>query len=198
MKPQQEAPPLPPPSQPPPEEQEQEQEQEKVGEWLEQKLICFSDQAGKLRFGVSGKATCFTQGRYSLLTASGTFLIPEEWLCLLNSRPDTAAFVWPNFRQLAKSEVRGMLSSLACSPVLVLSIMEFPAHDLIQFPDHKEPLLVEDQWLWAGWHMLRWGLLKSTKQVPEHFSITCACVDPAVPAFLKEFPLRCLRNGLRT
>ena len=34
--------------------------------------------------------------------------------------------------------------------------------------------------------MLRWGLLKSTKQVPEHFSITC--VDPAVPALLKEFP----------
>ena len=70
-KPQQEAPPLPPPSQPPPEEQEQ----EKVGEWLEQKqkLICFSDQAGKLRFGVSGKATCFSQGRCSLLTASGLF-----------------------------------------------------------------------------------------------------------------------------
>ena len=34
-------------------------EQEKVGEWLEQKLICFSDQAGKLRLEFQARPLAF-------------------------------------------------------------------------------------------------------------------------------------------
>ena len=66
-KPEEDLPPLPPPSCPPP-------------ELLEQTVICHAEAAGAKLFGVSGTATDFKAGSYSVLTLSGTFSIPAEYL----------------------------------------------------------------------------------------------------------------------
>ena len=32
---------------------------------------------------------------------------------------------------------------------------------LLPVPKHNKPFLVEDQWLWLGWGLLRWALRKA-------------------------------------
>ena len=171
--PEEDLPPLPPPSCPPP-------------ELLEQTVICHAEAAGAKLFGVSGTATDFKAGSHSVLTLSGTFSIPAEYLRSHDPKKETKAFVWPRWTQVSRAELQDLLRQLYCQPEPTLNENESLSAILLPVPKHNKPFLVEDQWRWLGWGLLRWALRKAKAALPEEFSVNC--VDPALAHLLKAYP----------
>ena len=112
-------------------------------------------------FGVSGTATDFKAGNYSVLTLSGTFSIPAQHLRLHNPKEAKAELTWPRWTQMSRSELQDLLRQIYCYPQPTLNEHESPSAILMPVPQNDKPFLVEDQWLWLGWGLLRWALRKA-------------------------------------
>ena len=121
-----------------------------------------------------------------MLTLSGTFSIPAEYLRSHDPKKETKAFVWPRWTQVSRAELQDLLRQLYCYPEPTLNENESLSAILLPVPKHNKPFLVEDQWLWLGWGLLRWALRKAKAALPEEFSVNC--VDPALAHLLTAYP----------
>ena len=152
--------------------------------FLEKEVICVSEAAGHMLFGIKGLASDFQSGRYTVMTVSGTFEIRSEHLTLWE--PKTAEFVWAQLKYLSRADTQTILRAISCWPEPKLRHDDYADHGLVPFPHTEEPFLVEDQWIWQGWAMMSWSLRKAKAGSFEEFSVEC--LDPGLPHLLFEFP----------
>ncbi|CAE7256619.1 unnamed protein product, partial [Symbiodinium natans] len=152
--------------------------------FLEKEVICVSEAAGHMLFGIKGIASDFQSGRYTVMTVSGTFEIRSEHLTLWE--PKTAEFVWAQLKYLSRADTQTILRAISCWPEPKLRHDDYADHGLVPFPDTEKPFLVEDQWIWQGWAMMSWSLRKAKAGSFEEFSVEC--LDPGLPHLLFEFP----------
>ena len=147
----------PPPLPPPAEKPEQ-------AELLNQQVIVSSEAAGPLSFGRQGLASGFSQGKYHISSGTGTFKVSQEFVSLLSSKPKIATFCWPKWSQLSKAEVQAFLKNLFVWPEVAISGWT-NSHEFV--PVTEKTILLEDQQVWLGWQLLRWGLTKMGHPLPE-------------------------------
>ena len=152
--------------------------------FLEKEVICVSEAAGRMLFGIKGIASDFQSGRYTVMTVSGTFEVRSEHLTLWE--PKTAEFVWAQLKYLSRADTQTILRAISCWPEPKLRHDDYADHGLVPFPDTEKPFLVEDQWIWQGWAMMSWSLRKAKAGSLEEFSVEC--LDPGLPHLLFEFP----------
>ena len=152
--------------------------------FLEKEVICVSEAAGHMLFGIKGLASDFQSGRYTVMTVSGTFEIRSEHLTLWE--PKTPEFVWAQLKYLSRADTQAILRAISCWPEPKLSYDDYADHGLVPFPETEKPFLVEDQWIWQGWAMMSWSLRKAKAGSFEEFSVEC--LDPGLPHLLFEFP----------
>ena len=101
-----------------------------------------------------------------MLTLSA-FSIPAEYLRSHEPKKETKAFVWPRWTQVSRAKLQDLLRQLYCYPEPTLNENESLSTILLPVPKHSKPFLVEDQWLWLGWGLLRWALRKAKAALPE-------------------------------
>ena len=87
---------------------------------------------------------------------------------------------------MSRAELRDLLRQLYCYPEATLNENESLSAILLPVPQHKKPFVVEDQWLWLGWGLLRWALRKAKAALREELSVNC--VDPALAHLLTAYP----------
>ena len=174
----------PPPLPPPAEKPEQ-------AELLNQQVIVSSEAAGSLSFGRQGLASGFSQGKYHISSGTGTFKVSQEFVSLLSSKPKIATFCWPKWSQLSKADVQAFLKNLFVWPEVAISGWT-NSHEFV--PVTEKTILLEDQQMWLGWQLLRWGLTKMGHPLPED-GLSMNLVDPALAFLLRKYPDDPLRQA---
>ena len=172
----------PPPLPPPAEKPEQ-------AELLNQQVIA----AGPLSFGRQGLASGFSQGKYHISSGTGTFKVSQEFVSLLSSKPKIATFCWPKWSQLSKAEVQTFLKNLFVWPEVAISGWT-NSHQFV--PVTEKTILLEDQQVWLGWQLLRWGLTKMGHPLPEEV-LSMNLVDPALADSVRQAREEALRQAAK-
>ena len=63
-----------------------------------------SEASGALLFGRQGIASAYFEGKYHVVTASGTFEVAQEHLSLVSSKPAAKLLEWPKWTTLSRKE----------------------------------------------------------------------------------------------
>ena len=151
-----EPPPLPPPSGPPP-------------EFLTKEVVVSSEASGAILFGRQGTASDYSEGRYHVVTSSGTFQVAQEHLSLVSSKPAVKPLEWPKWTSLSRKDTQRFLQSLFCYPEYTMpennGDLSTTCVDFL--PVTAKTNLSEDQQLWLGWQALRWAMQKQGLGLPE-------------------------------
>ena len=174
----------PPPLPPPAEKPEQ-------PELLNQQVVVSSEAAGPLTFGRQGLASGFCQGKFHISSGTGSFKVSQEFVSLVSSKPKIATFCWPKWTQLSKAEVQTFLKNLFVWPEITISGWT-NSHEFV--PVTEKTILLEDQQMWLGWQLLRWGLTKMGYPLPED-GLSMNLLDPALAYLLRKYPDDPLRQA---
>ena len=151
-----EPPPLPPPSGPPP-------------EFLTKEVLVSSEASGATLFGRQGTDSHYAEGKYHVVTSSGTFQVAQEHLSLVSSKPAVKPLEWPKWTSLSRKDCQRFLQTLFCYPEYTMpeNNGDLSTTSVDFLPVTAKTNLSEDQQLWLGWQALRWAMQKKGLGLPE-------------------------------
>ena len=107
-----------------------------------------SEASGAMLFGRQGAASDYSEGKYHVVTSSGTFQVAQEHLSLVSSKPAVKPLEWPKWTSLSRKDCQRFLQTLCTMPEnngdLSTTCVDF-------LPVTAKTNLSEDQQLWLGW-----------------------------------------------
>ena len=169
-----EPPQIPPPPGPPP-------------EFLTKEVVVSSEVSGAMLFGRQGTASDYAEGKYHVVTSSGTFQVAQEHLSLVSSKPAVKPLEWPKWTSLSRKDCQRFLQTLFCYPEYTMpqnnhGDLSTTCVDFL--PVTAKTNLSEDQQLWLGWQALRWAMQKKGLGLPED-ELSVNMVDPGLSYTLR-------------
>ena len=63
-----------------------------------------SEASGAMLFGRQGTASDYAEGKYHVVTSSGTFQVAQEHLSLVSSKPAVKPLEWPKWTSLSRKD----------------------------------------------------------------------------------------------
>ena len=135
-----------------------------------------------------GTASDYAEGKYHVVTSSGTFQVAQEHLSLVSSKPAVKPLEWPKWTSLS---CQRFLQTLFCYPDYTMpeNNGDLSATCVDFLPVTAKTNLSADQQLWLGWQALRWAMQKKGLGLPED-ELSVNMVDPEASAtyMLRQHP----------
>ena len=148
-----------------------------------------SEASGAMLFGRQGTASDYAEGKYHVVTSSGTFQVAQEHLSLVSSKPAVKPLEWPKWTSLSRKDCQRFLQTLFCYPEYTMpennGDLSTTCVDFL--PVTAKTNLSEDQQLWLGWQALRWAMQKKGLKLPEA-GLSVNMVDPGLSYMLRQHP----------